>query len=268
MQQMNIHKTKLVALAEAALALIGMFLAWTIEKYPAQFLNQQGGGQGMTSTTLNGFNSWGWLALIGILIVIVAVFFVNHFSLDFNNSAKMLAIAGFALIAAGALIYFFTLNSAGKQAMQLAQQRGINYTASSGMGLWSTFIAGLVGIAWITGLLNKISMPKQQAPGYYSPQGHYPPPPPQYQQAQYPAPGYGQGNYPPPPPQYPPQQPAASPGYPSQEQYPPRQAAHPPQHPGTTYSPTQPPYPQQDPSQAQGQPPNPPPSQPPANPYI
>src|SRR5690606_25393550 len=153
------------------------------------------------------------------------VFFINHSSLDFNANARMLAIAGFALVAAGALIYFFVLNSQGKQAMQMAQQRGINYSASSGMGLWSTFLAGLVGIAWVTGWLEEISMPKQQTPGYYPqgnyaqgnyPPGNYPPAHPAYPQGQYAAPGYGQGQYPPPP-QYPPQQQTAS-GYPPQEQ--------------------------------------------------
>lgn len=290
MQQMNLHKNKLIALAEAALALIGMFLVWTVEKYPAQLLqqfNQQFGQQdqgqvanAMTTSTQNGFNSWGWLALIGILVVIVGSLVMNHMSLDYDKNSRMVVIAGFTLIVLGALIYFFRLNSVAKEAMQVAQQRGIAYSASSGMGLWSTLVAGVIGIAWVSGLLNKLNMsPATSQQGH--PQHPYQQNNP-YQQPQYgPQPPYGQqppyqqqpGNYP--PQQYPqqpyqqqppyPQQPPQQSNYPQQPPYPPDQQQGYPQNPpaGNQQYPQQ----QQAPSNYQQGPPPPPPP-PPANPYL
>lgn len=296
MQQMNIHKNKLIALLEAAFALIGMFLVWTSEKYPAQLLQQQQQqqqfnqfdqqglmnqvGNAMTTTTQNGFNSWGWLALIGILVVVVATLAMNHFSLDYNANSRMVVIGGFTLIALGALIYFFRLNSVAKDVQQALQQRGVAYSASAGMGLWSTLIAGLVGIAWVSGLLNKLSPQARVQQGY--PQ--YPYQQNNYQQPQYGQPPY-QGNYPPqqqyqqqqpyPPQQQQPYPPQQQPPYPTEQQqqqqpYPPQQPPYPDQQSNYPQNPPAgnqqyPPQQQAPPNYQQGPPPPPPP---PGNPYI
>lgn len=280
MQQMNLHKNKLLALAEAAIAMIGMFLVWTREKYPAQLAQQQfnfgqqeqGFANAMTETTQNGFNSWGWLALIGILVVVAGTLFLNHMSYDYDNRSRYVAIAGFALIALGALIYFLRLNSVAKDIEQAAQQRGISITISSGIGLWSTLLAGLIGAAWVSGLLNKLNMSPATTHAGYGPHPYQNNP---YQQQPYgPQPPYPpQGNYPPQnQPNYQQQNWQQPPPYPNQQ--PPYPAQQPPQE-GYNQNPQQgnPPYPQQQPAQPNYQqgvppPPPPPPGTPPANPYI
>lgn len=270
MQQSFLHKVKLVALIEAAIALIGMFLAWTVESYPAQMVNQQQGQFGqfdqgqfgqaanqMTSSTLNGFNSWGWLALIGILVVVVVTLAMGNRQYDYDRNSRMIVMAGFILIAAAALIYYFRLTSVAKDYVQLMQQRGIQYSATSGMGLWSVLAAGVLGALWVSGVLGKLNT--QPVQGGYSQQ--YPPqqyPPQQYPPQQYPPQQY-------PPQQYPPQYSQQQPPYPPQQgNYPPQQ----PNYPGYPPQQQQQPYPPQ-PTHGQGHPDTPPPPPPPpSNPYV
>lgn len=165
MQQINLHQRKLYAMAEAALALIGMLLTWTNEK---NFLTGQTSSQ-------NGFNSWGYLALIGIIGVIVATLLMGDKTKEYDKNTKNIVMGAFALIAAGAIIYFFALGAAEKSAIndqqrQLQQlgyqlQNGAqSYTANAGPGLWMTFGAGLIGLAWVAGVLDKLATPKTQAP--------------------------------------------------------------------------------------------------------
>lgn len=167
MQQINIHKVKLFALAEAAFALIGLFLTWTMEQYPAQQANQMGFGQmnAMTTTTQNGFNSWGYLALVGVIGVVASVFIMGDKTKDYDQNGKNLSMLSFVLIIAGALIYYFRLTSEAKNLAALYQQQyGINYSASAGMGIWLTLVAGVIGLAWVTGILNKLSAPSTPPP--------------------------------------------------------------------------------------------------------
>ena len=314
MQQKFLHNVKLIALAEAAIALVGMFLAWTVEKLPAQLLNQQQGqfGQGdqgqfgqlanaMTTTTQNGFNSWGWLALVGILVVVVATLVTGPPQRDYDRNGRIIASIGFGVIALAALIYFLRLNSVAKDYEQAMLQRGIQYSASAGMGLWSVMLAGVLGALWVSGVLAKLNTNRPAAQGYggqYPPQQHpgqgypgqpYQQYPPQYpQQAPYPQQA---GGYPPQQP-YPPQYPQQPP-YPNQQQgAPPSQEGYPPQQQGYSnqpagYPPQQQGYPNQAPphyppqqTHGQGQPVQhppqqpphpdapPPPPPPPSNPYV
>lgn len=316
MQQKFLHNVKLIALAEAAIALVGMFLAWTVEKLPAQLLNQQQGqfGQGdqgqfgqlanaMTTTTQNGFNSWGWLALVGILVVVVATLVTGPPQRDYDRNGRIIATIGFGVIALAALIYFFRLTSVAKDYEQAMLQRGIQYSASAGMGLWSVMLAGILGALWVSGVLAKLNTNRPAAQGYagqYPPQQYpgqpYPgqpqqPYPPQYpQQAPYPpqqAGGYPpQQHYPPQYPQQPPYPNQQQGAHPQQEGYPPQQQGYPNQTAG--YPPQQQGYPNQAPphyppqqTHGQGQPVQhppaqqpphpdapPPPPPPPSNPYV
>lgn len=174
MQNFNLHKVKLFALAEAGIALLGLFLTWTIEKVGGQAMNQMGGGgmgqmgqmgqmqmmNAMPATTQNGFNSWGWLSLVGVIVVVLATLMTGDKTKDYDRNSKNIVLAAFLAIAAGALIYYFRLSSVGKDAAMLYQQQyGISYSASAGIGLWSTLAAGAIGLAWVSGLLNKLNTP-------------------------------------------------------------------------------------------------------------
>ncbi len=175
MQQVNLHKTKLVALLEAAFALIALFLTWTTESLTAG--GQQGGGgfdlrnfggqagfnqmnNMMNQATQNGFNSWGYLTLIGIIGVVIVTLFMGDKTKDYDKQSKNLVLLSFAAVAAGALIYYLRLNSVSKEVAMVAQQRmGAIYSAKAGMGLWTALLAGLIGLAWVSGLMNKLGAP-------------------------------------------------------------------------------------------------------------
>ncbi len=175
MQQINLHKTKLVALLEAAFAFIALFLTWTTETLTAG--GQQGGGgfdlrnfggqagfnqmnNMMNQATQNGFNSWGYLTLVGIIGVFIVTLFMGDKTKDYDKQTKNLVLLSFAAIAAGAIIYYLRLNSVSKEVAMVAQQRmGAIYSAKAGMGLWTALLAGLIGLAWVTGLMNKLGTP-------------------------------------------------------------------------------------------------------------
>jgi len=129
--QFNFHKQKLYSLIFAGIALIALFLPWV-----SISLGIFGGG------TVNGFRSWGILSFIGVLGVAAACFLGNN-ALPFDETFKKVALASFAAIAVGALIFFLRLSNA-------------TLGASSGFGLWLTLIAGVVGVIWVLG---KISLP-------------------------------------------------------------------------------------------------------------
>lgn len=158
MQQINLHQRKLFALIEAALALVAMLLTWTNEK---NYLNGQTASQ-------NGFNSWGYLTLIGILGVIVVSILMGDKTKEYDKNGKNIAMGSFGLIALGAIIYFIALNSAEKDVIREQQQQlqqlgyqlqtgAESYSASPGPGLWMALTAGIIGVAWVAGILDKLN---------------------------------------------------------------------------------------------------------------
>ena len=157
MQQINLHQKKLFALIEAGLAFIALLLSWTIE-------NNYVTGQ---TSSQNGFHSWGFLTLLGVLGVIAACLMGDK-TKDFDKNGKLIALISFAAIALGALIYFFLLGSAEKDQNRLLQQQlqqmGYQvqsgpggYSAKAGSGLWMALVAGVIGMAWVAGILDKIN---------------------------------------------------------------------------------------------------------------
>ncbi len=167
MQQVNLFKTKLYALAIAGIGLIGMFLSWATVNIPAAVqqqmnglqngLGNQMGGIGQVGATVqqtqNGFASWGFLSLAGVAGVLLVTFFMGDKTRDYDKQTKNLAMLSFLAIAGGALIFMLVSNSEGKKYAAVFQQRGITY--SFGAGLWITMIAGGIGILWLGGIIDK-----------------------------------------------------------------------------------------------------------------
>lgn len=132
MEQMNFHKQKLYSLILAGVAFIALILPW---------MNLSFFG------SLNGFRSWGFLTLAGVAGVVIACFMGDK-ALAFDETFKKIALASFAAIAAGALIFFIRISGTGP---------GIG----SGFGLWLALLAGLAGVAWVMGL---IKLPDNKKP--------------------------------------------------------------------------------------------------------
>jgi hypothetical protein len=160
MEKINLHQKKLFAIIEAALAFIGLLLAWTVETtYNGQ------------SSSQNGFRSWGWLCLLAILgVFIISIIGEKH--RDFDKNSKLIALGCFAAIVLGAVLYLIALNSAENQQNKLFEQqlyqqgyqvqRGFTgYSANAGPGLWMTLTAGVIGLAWVSGILDRFNKVNQ-----------------------------------------------------------------------------------------------------------
>src|ERR1700738_1281698 len=92
MENLNLHKQKLYALIVAAVGLIAMLLPWQTYTLAIQFggMNFGGGGKG----SINGFNGWGWISLLGILAVVVASL-IGDKTKTYDDNSKKIALAGF-----------------------------------------------------------------------------------------------------------------------------------------------------------------------------
>lgn len=155
MQQVNLHQQRLYSLIEAGIAFIAMLLPWTVEK--VQVFQQA------NSSNMNGFRSWGFLVLIGVIGVIIASFMGDK-TREFDKNTKKIALGSFAAITIGAIAYLIALNNAGKgQSLQYGGFDFSNaYSVSAGTGLWMALVAGIVGLAWVSGVLKNIAA--KQAP--------------------------------------------------------------------------------------------------------
>lgn len=139
MEQINLHKQKLYSLIIAGIALIAMMLPWL----SFSVLGLPGGSE-------NGFRGWGILSLFGIFGVVGAVFLGNKTE-PFDETFKKVALASFAAIALGAVIFFVRLNSS-----------VLGDVVSSGIGLWICLAAGIFGVIWVLG---KVKLPDPKKPG-------------------------------------------------------------------------------------------------------
>ena len=130
MEQMNFHKQKLYSLIVAGVAFIALILPWMTLPFFG---------------SANGFKSWGFLSLIGIVGVVIACFMGDK-ALAFDETSKKISLGSFAAIALGALIFFIRISGTGLK---------------SGFGLWLCLLAGIAGGAWVMGL---IKLPDNKKP--------------------------------------------------------------------------------------------------------
>jgi hypothetical protein len=154
MENVNLHKQKLYALALAALSLIAIILPW--QTFTLAFnLGGFGGFGGGGSGSVNGFRGWGWLSLIGVIAVVVASLMGDK-TKTFDDTFKKVALAGFGAIALGAIIFMIRVMSVGGQ----------GFKTSPGFGLFICLIAGVAGLAWVAGL---IKLPENKPPASPTP---------------------------------------------------------------------------------------------------
>jgi hypothetical protein len=170
MQQINIHQKKLMALIEALFAFIALLFPWT--KYKVEAFNLFGGAAGQIPSD-NGFRSWGWLVIIGVVGVIICSLLEDK-TKDYSANMKLGAMGGFAVIALGAIIYLITLNNVGP----LQTQDGNPVKVNAGIGLWLALAAGVIGLAWVSGILDKLNTKNTTAAAPYIPPATPPSPPP------------------------------------------------------------------------------------------
>ncbi|HSU27976.1 MAG TPA: hypothetical protein VLJ68_06325 [Chitinophagaceae bacterium] len=146
MENLNLHKSKLYALAIAAVALIAMLLPWQTVKI-AFDLGGFGGGAGGRS--VNGFHGWGWISLLGILAV-VAGSLMGDKTKDYDANTKMITLTGFGGIALGAVIFMIRV---------MGVKSGNGFKSSTGFGLFICLVAGVIGLLLVMGLVKMPAKP-------------------------------------------------------------------------------------------------------------
>lgn len=159
MENVNLHKQKLIALAIALLALILLFLPWMSAEGPA----------GKNSAM--GFSSWGLLSFLGIIGVAVASFLGDK-TKTYDTNTKKIALAGFGLVVLGAIVFFIRVMSlGGTQTVGIFE---MEVKTSTGIGLWLELVVGAAGLVWVSGIADQFLQQKTTASGPSAP----PPPPP------------------------------------------------------------------------------------------
>jgi hypothetical protein len=162
MQNVSIHKQKLVAIIIAALVLILLFLPW-----------QKQSAQGFQSTNYMGYTIWGGIiCAIGAAGAVVTCLLGNKLQ-PFTKQTKIIAIVCFAIVFLFALIV--AIASSGSQQAQTNEGYIVEIKKSAGIGAWLGMVVGLAGIAWTSGILGQLM---QQKPAGPMPAGPPPPPPP------------------------------------------------------------------------------------------
>ena len=139
MEQLNFHKQKLYALIIALVALISLLLPWLTLPF---------GG------SLNGFRGVGLLSLLGIGAV-AALSFMGDKSKEYDTNSKKLVMGGFGAIAIGSILFLLTKNSTYGGGI-------LGSILKPGIGLWLCIIAGLAGLALLSGII-KLSENKPPA---------------------------------------------------------------------------------------------------------
>ena len=124
MENLNLHKLKLYALIGAALALVAILLPWQTWSFAGFGF---GGGRG----SANGFRGWGWLSMLGVITVAIASLMGDK-TKTYDDTSKIVVLAGFGGIALGALIFMFRVMSVGNNA----------FKSSPGFGLFICLLAG------------------------------------------------------------------------------------------------------------------------------
>jgi hypothetical protein len=178
MQKINLHQKKLIAILEAAFAMIALLLPWTkykvgqtLNMYDMYGMGGMAGGGGIEPD--NGFRSWGWLVLLGVVGVVVWSLLRDQ-TKDYDKQTKAGALASFGAITVGAIAYLITLNGTGT----LQDMQGRQVTVAAGMGLWSALVAGVVGLLWVSGLMEQFAAKNKSIPPSAPPTAPTPPAPP------------------------------------------------------------------------------------------
>jgi hypothetical protein len=169
---LNLHRQRLVALGIALVALISMLLNWSSPKAGITGIESQ-----------NGFASWGFMSLAGILGV-AAISFIGDKSQPYSGQFKQIVIAGFGLIALGAVIFMIRIFTGSSEFNTLFGDRQsfkLSDLVKPGFGLFLCIAAGLGGLVLISGIIKiPAAANPPMTPGSIppTPPGAPPPPPP------------------------------------------------------------------------------------------
>jgi hypothetical protein len=156
MQNVNLHKQRLIAIAIGVLGLIFLFLPWIK----------------MGSTSHMGYGIWGGIiCALAFAVVIVDSILLGDKIKPFDKQGKLIAIISFAL--ALLLTIIVLISSSGTNQVSNGYFV-VEVKESAGIGVWLSLILEIAGLVWVSGIADKF-MQSSMSPG---PSGPPPPPPP------------------------------------------------------------------------------------------
>jgi drug/metabolite transporter (DMT)-like permease len=164
MENLNLHKQRLITVIVGILGLIFLFLPW-----------QKVTAQGYEGTSHMGFTIWGGIiCAIAIVVVIADSIFIGDKIRPFDKQGKIIAIACFAIMFLMTIIVLI----ASSDSEQLRTNLGdiVEVKKSAGIGAWLSLVLELVGLAWVSGILDKLNL--TTTPSSVTHSGPPPPPPP------------------------------------------------------------------------------------------
>lgn len=159
MQNVNLHKQRLVTIGIGALGLIFLFLPWI----------KTGSASHM------GYGIWGGIiCALAFAVAIVDSILLGDKTKPFDKQGKLIAIISFAL---ALLLTIIVLISASGTSQVSNGYFVVEFKKSAGIGVWLSLILEIGGLVWVTGILDKLI--QQQSTTHPSmPTGAPPPPPP------------------------------------------------------------------------------------------
>jgi hypothetical protein len=160
MQNVNLHKQRLITVAMAALGLIFLFLPWATLG--------AGIGSKMGYAIVGGI-----ISAIAFAGIIVDSLVLGDKTKPFDKTGKLIAIIAFAIAFLMTLIVAF---GGSEKVSNGVFEMEIKRTA--GIGVWLTLILEIAGLLWITGVLDKLMQQKTSSSGGFPPSAPPPPPPP------------------------------------------------------------------------------------------
>ncbi len=138
MEKLGLHKQKLYSLILAGVVVISLLLPW--------FSVRAAGGFGGYGVSVNGFKSWGLLALLGAGAAIAACFMGNK-AMPYDDMGKKMSLGGFGAITAAGVIYLIRILTVG------GGKYGGMVKASPGIGLFLGLAAGAIGLLLLLGVV-------------------------------------------------------------------------------------------------------------------
>ncbi|MBS1631574.1 MAG: hypothetical protein JST10_03265 [Bacteroidetes bacterium] len=163
MQQVNLHKQRLITVAIAALGLIFLFLPWI-----------KNSAQGFQTSSNMGYVIWGGIiCAIAFAAAIATSLLIGNKMQAFDKQGKLIAIIAFAAALLFTIIFLITASGTENQMTNLGYAVQVN--KSAGIGAWLCLILEIGGLVFVSGILNKLMQQNTMAG---RPASNTPPPPP------------------------------------------------------------------------------------------
>lgn len=163
MQQVNLHKQRLITIGIAVLGLIFLFLPWI-----------KNSAQGFQTFSNMGYVVWGGVicAIIFAAVIVISLLIGNKMQ-AFDKQGKLIAIIAFAVALLFTIIVLIA--ASGTENRMTNQGFAVQVNKSAGIGVWLTLIVEIGGLVFVSGILDKLT---QQGTTSGRPIPNVPPPPP------------------------------------------------------------------------------------------